>query len=331
MPEINIDHNWKQLLTTSLRESKALAQFLNHPSFSPRHLQTSYPIMIPLSLAEKIKSAGPSSALWKQFVPELSENKSEGFIDPIGDKIHQKTSSLIHRYKNRLLILPTTHCPVICRYCFRKNELYDQSFRFKMDDNLAYLKDHPEVNEVVFTGGDPMIADDTKWQEWLQALSLFPQVKYVRIHTRMLSIIPERFTAAFVAMMQTFKPHFKKITLVLHVNHASEWELKHFKTCEMLSQSGIFQLLSQSVLLKGVNDCTEDLCALFTMLADHHITPYYLHHPDRAKGTDHFQMDLSEGLHLYRQLQHQLPGWMIPKYIYDSSDGSGKKIIGTLL
>ncbi len=285
-----------------------------------------YPVFIPQIFASKIAQAGPGSPLWMQFLPQKGEDdQSLGRLDPIGDKVHAKNNQLIHRYENRVLFTPTTVCPVLCRYCFRKNELTqkDEMFDQKFQEAKKYLLDNPSVNEVIFTGGDPFILSNEKLAFFIQELSEITSIKYLRFHTRTPIILPSRIDEGLISLLVSAKELFKRSMVMIHTNHISEITEDVKEALALLTTEGI-ELYSQTVLLKGVNDSTETLLELFMELSDLKVKPYYLHHPDMARGTMHFYLGLEEGRKIVAPLHNKLPGWALPQYIIDIPGGEGK-------
>lgn len=312
--------SWKKELKEAVKTSSALEEILK--SKIPK---TNYPLFIPKKLALKIYKAGPQSILWKQFVPHKDEASPLGMEDPIGDHAHSKEGRIIHRYKNRLLFLPTPNCPVICRYCFRKNELAepDSLFEGQLKETLAYLKKHPEVNEVILSGGDPLIMNDEKLEALFKAFASLGTIKYLRLHTRTPIVLPSRVTDSLCDLLNKYGKVFNKVIMALHLNHIVEVDQEVKDAILKLKNSGI-ELLSQSVLLKEINDDIESLKNLFMGLVDLGVRPYYLHHPDRVKGGMHFYLSLTEGRMLYHALRDLLPGWSLPTYVIDIPGGHGK-------
>lgn len=311
---------WKTELKEAIKDTTDLELVLKR-----KIPKTPYPVFIPRRLAEKIYQGGPSSALWKQFVPHALENKNNGMIDPIGDHEYSKPGRIVHRYKNRLLFFPTPVCPINCRYCFRKNELAnpDELFEGRLKETVSYLYDNPEVNEVILSGGDPLILNDEKLENIFRAFSQIPSVKYLRIHSRTPIIIPSRITIEFSELLKKYRKSFHHLIIAVHANHFDEIDDDVSLALTRLKNSGV-ELLSQSVLLKEVNDDTSTLKKLFNSLSDLGVRPYYLHHPDRVKGAMHFYLSLTEGRMLYHSLRNELPGWMLPQYVIDIPGGEGK-------
>lgn len=312
--------SWTEEFRDSIKTTKDLNDF-----FGVDFPEVSYPLFIPRTFAEKIKGAGPDSPLWKQFLPSVEENFESGRLDPIGDKVHAQNNQLIHRYENRVLFTPTTICPVLCRYCFRKNELSanDEIFQQKFQEAKKYLEANSEINEIIFTGGDPFILSNDKLAFYLQELSEVQSLKYIRFHSRTPVILPSRIDEGLIAILQSAQAMFKRAMVMIHVNHTSELTNDVIEAIERLTENHI-EVFTQTVLLKGVNDTTEDLYQLFSVLADLKVKPYYLHHPDEARGAMHFYLSLEEGRKIYAPLHNLLPGWALPQYVIDIPGGEGK-------
>lgn len=311
---------WQKNLKESIRSSKELSSFLGSPIPN-----IPYSVLIPKDLAGEILKAGENSPLWNQFVPKKQEALKDGMADPIGDHKHQVSNQLIHRYKNRILFLPTSACPVDCRYCFRKNELMggDPLFDKNYKETLNYLKSHSEINEIIFSGGDPFMLTNEVLQKYLIDFSRIPHIKHIRFHTRTPIILPERFDEETIELLETASRFFTTMTLVVHTNHKQEWRPRVRRVLIELGNSKL-QVLSQSVLLKNVNDDLKSLQELIEGLVDFKIRPYYLHHPDQTKGALHFYISLTEGRMLYSHLRNLVPGWALPQYMIDIPGGEGK-------
>lgn len=279
-----------------------------------------YPLRIPKEYLTKIEV---SSALKLQFLPDERELDSTGSDDPIGDKVHFKAPQLIHRYENRVLFTPTSVCPINCRYCFRKNELYESDELFDADfkKTLSYLTEHSEVNEIIFTGGDPLMLSDKKIKYYLEAFSKIPHIKFIRFHSRVPVITPKRISNELIEILNSFFEF--KTQIVIHTNHVDELGSEEELAINKLTDARI-ELLSQSVLLKGVNNNVEALYKLILKLVEFNIRPYYLHHPDKVKGGMHFYLSITEGRRIYAKLKSKLSGWMLPRYIIDIDGGQGK-------
>lgn len=322
MLELN---NWKSEYAEAFRNLGSLYNFLNL-NLSPdlEQVTKTYPIFIPRPLAEKIKK---SDALFREFVPSLSEieNPGKGFEDPIGDREYQRAPQLVHRYSSRALFTPTSICPVLCRYCFRKNELSpnDEIFSANFAQTLQYLREHTRISEVIFTGGDPLTLSNEKIDFYLEAFSTISHIKDIRFHTRYPVILPERLDFGFHELIKKYATKFRTLTLAIHANHKDEFDEKSDKAIKALEVLPL-QVLSQTVLLKDVNDDPQILRELIEHFLDLKIRPYYLHHPDPVKGATHFMLSLEEGRKIYGSLRTHLPGWAIPQYVIDVPGGEGK-------
>lgn len=315
--------NWRESLQSALKTTSDLEAFFEWPI---PHVP--YSAFIPQDFAQKIKDHGPDSALAKQFLPSQAEGQHHlnetSFLDPIGDQQHLKTKQLIHRYSNRALFIPTSVCPIHCRYCFRKNELGAETiFSPDLEDTIQYLKEHNEINEIIFTGGDPLMLSNQKIDFYLSTFAQLSHIKFIRFHSRMPVILPKRIDDELTEILAGHLQHFKSIHFALHINHVDEWSDQLAAAMAKLHHKSI-ELIGQTVLLKGVNDQAERLLALFETLIEHRVRPYYLHHPDQVRGGMHFYLDLEVGRRIYAQLRSQLPGWAIPHYVVDIPGGEGK-------
>lgn len=317
-------NSWKTEFQSAFKTLPPLYDYLGWPlPDSLKKVAEVYSVFIPQGLAQKIKENGPDSALARQFLPHKNELSLHGYNDPIGDQIHSKAPQLIHRYPSRALFTPTTICPVHCRYCFRKNELNNSEDFFSPDfsQTLVYLKSHPEISEVIFTGGDPFTLSDEKISFYLEQFSQISSIKDIRFHTRYPTILPQRITEELVQILRTFKKHFRTLSVAIHCNHIEELGAENQESILKLQE---FNLLSQTVLLKGVNDNEEELLKLFNKFLDLRVRPYYLHHPDQVKGGLHFYLPIKNGRKIYHSLRRYLPGWALPHYIIDIPEGYGK-------
>jgi len=196
-------------------------------------------------------------------------------------------------------------------------------FKSKFEQTIAYLKEHCEIEEIIFTGGDPFILSDTKIENYLEAFAQISHIKIIRFHTRFGSILPQRFDNSLIRILSKFSDRFQKLLIAFHINHVDELSDEFRKVCLELKKQNI-ELLSQTVLLKGVNDESETLKTLFEKLDHFQIRPYYLHHPDLVKGAMHFYLSLERGRQIYLELRKKLSGWNIPHYMLDVPQGHGK-------
>lgn len=315
--------SWTSKFQESFRDLASLSAFLGWEA--PPHVEETFSVFIPRDLAKRMKEEGPEGILAREFYPHSDELIDQGFLDPIGDKKYNVAPQLIHRYPGRVLFTSTSVCPVHCRYCFRRNELSpkDEIFGQDFEKTLSYLRSHPEISEIIFTGGDPLTLSDKRLNEYLEAFAKIPHVKDIRFHTRYPVILPERITDEFLHLMNQWSRHFRTLTMAIHANHVKEFSCQARSAVQMLAGSRM-QLLSQTVLLKGVNDSEEALRELMELFISLKVRPYYLHHPDQVRGGMHFYIPLEMGRKIYQGLRKTLPGWAIPQYVIDVPGGEGK-------
>jgi lysine 2,3-aminomutase len=251
---------------------------------------------------------------------------SEENRDPIGDDAHSPVEGIVHRYPDRVLLKLVNACAVYCRFCFRREMVGPGRGGLSpaaLDRALGYVREHPEIWEVILTGGDPLVLSARRLKEVVRRLAAIDHVKVIRVHTRVPVAAPERISTALVRALRTDKATF----VVLHANHPRELTKETRAACARLIDAGI-PMLSQSVLLRGVNDDVATLGALLRALVECRIKPYYLHHADLAPGTAHLRTTIAEGQALLRALHGRTSGLCIPAYMLDIPGGHGKSPVG---
>jgi lysine 2,3-aminomutase len=264
-----------------------------------------------------------------QFVPQEHElhTLQNELHDPIGDDRYTPVPGITHRYPDRVLLKPLHVCPVYCRFCFRREKVgaggEGNLSPAQLEAALDYIRQHEEIWEVILSGGDPMILSPRKLKAITTALRDVPHVKVLRIHTRVPVVDPGRVDDEMIAALKCFAP----VHIVLHCNHANELRERQQAAIARLVDAGI-PMVSQSVLLRGVNNSVEALTQLFRRLVENRVKPYYLHHGDLARGTSHFRTSLSEGQALMRGLRGNVSGMCQPQYILDIPGGWGKVPVG---
>ena len=285
-----------------------------------------YAIAVTPAVAALIDPADPSDPIGLQYLPspeELISAPGEQ-ADPIGDQIHAPVKGIVHRYPDRLLLTATYACAVYCRFCFRREVVGPGGAGgltpAELDGALAYIAGHPEVWEVILTGGDPLVLSPRRIADLVRRLSDIPHVKILRVHTRLPVADPEKVSDALVEALSS-----SRLTLAVgvHVNHARELTPAADAALARLAGAGAL-LLSQTVLLRGVNDRVEVLGDLMRALVERGVRPYYLHHPDPAPGTARFRVTLAEGQALVRGLRGRYSGLCQPTYVLDIPGGFGK-------
>ncbi len=275
-----------------------------------------------------IKVPDVSNPIYVQYVPsKLELNKTQGeLVDPIGDAIHEKVKGVTHRYPDRVLLKPTHTCHVYCRFCFRREKVgkADEALdSAEIKAALDYIRSHPEIWEVILSGGDPLVLSDRRLAKLMDELSKIQHVLVIRIHTRSPVADPSRIGDGLLAALKVRTA----VYVVVHVNHVNEISDDVKLAFAKLTDAGI-PLLSQSVLLKGVNNSVETLSTLMRELVALRVKPYYLHHLDKAKGTEHFRCSIVEGQRLMQGLRGRLSGLCLPTYMLDIPGGFGKVPIG---
>jgi lysine 2,3-aminomutase len=290
-----------------------------------------YAVAVTDTLAGLIDSADPGDPIARQFIPSEAEliATPEERSDPIGDEAHSPVPGIVHRHRDRVLFKLVHSCPVYCRFCFRREMVGPEGHTALLPDDfagaLAYIESHPEIWEVILTGGDPFILSPRRIAEVSARLAAVPHVKILRWHTRVPVADPMRITDEFVAALLVPGA----VTIVaLHANHPRELTAEARAASSRFIDAGI-PMLSQSVLLRGVNDNADTLEALMRAFVEMRVKPYYLHHPDLAPGTSHFRVPIERGLELMRELRVRLSGLALPQYVLDIPGGYAKVPLGS--
>lgn len=288
-----------------------------------------YAVAITPAVAALIDRDDPNDPIARQFVPTAAELEvtPEENADPIGDHSHSPVAGIVHRYPDRALLKLTPICAVYCRFCFRREMVGHGAKPLtgqEIDAALGYIAGNPEIWEVVLTGGDPLVLSARRLRAVVSRLAAIEHVKVIRVHTRVPIADPQRITGELV---RALKAKGKASYVVLHVNHARELTKDVREACARLIDAGI-PMLSQSVLLKGVNDDATTLGALMRALVECRIKPYYVHHGDLAPGTAHMRTSIEDGQALMRALRGRFSGLCQPTYVLDIPGGHGKSPIG---
>jgi lysine 2,3-aminomutase len=287
-----------------------------------------YALALTDDIVELIDATDRSDPLARQFIPDAAEleTRPEERADPIGDASHSPVAGIVHRYPDRVLLKPVHVCAAYCRFCFRREVVGRERglSRQQLDAALDYIRARPEIWEVILTGGDPLVLSPRRLAAIVDSLEAIAHVKIIRVHTRVPVTAPARVT---LALVRALKAPGKATYVVLHANHARELTAKTRAACARFIDAGI-PMLSQSVLLRGVNDDAATLGELMRTLVECRIKPYYLHHGDLAPGTAHWRTRIEEGQALLRALRGRLSGLCQPTYVLDIPGGHGKAPIG---
>jgi len=289
-----------------------------------------YAVALTPAVTRLIDKSDPADPIARQFVPDARELVRDPFEDPdpIGDARHSPLNGLVRRCRDRALIKLTAACAVYCRFCFRRETIGPGAGAMSEADFAAaldYIRGRPEIWEAVITGGDPLVLSARRLAATTRALSAIPHLKVLRWHTRLPAAAPERVTAATAAALTLGGD--KAVVVALHANHPRELTPEARAACRRLIDRGV-TMVSQSVLLKGVNDDADTLEALMRAFVEARVKPYYLHHGDLAPGTAHWRVPIATGQALMRELRRRLSGLATPTYMLDIPGGRGKVPIG---
>jgi len=289
-----------------------------------------YAVAVTPVVARLIDANNPDDPIARQFIPDPAELvvRPEELADPIGDDAHSPVKGIVHRYDDRVLLKLVHVCPVYCRFCFRR-EMVGPRGRGALSPRelaaaLQYIRTQDRIWEVILTGGDPLVLAARRLRMVMRQLAAIDHVKIIRVHTRVPAVAPALITRE---LARTLRNRAQATYVVLHINHARELTEQAQAACARLSDAGI-PLLSQTVLLKGVNDTPATLADLFRTLVENRIKPYYLHHADLAPGTAHFRTTIADGQRLMRALRGSLSGLCQPTYVLDIPGGAGKVPVG---
>jgi lysine 2,3-aminomutase len=289
-----------------------------------RRVAQEFTVAVTEDMAELIDPADTSDPIAAQFVPNEAEltSAAEERADPIGDERWSPVPGIVHRYPDRVLLKPILWCPVYCRFCFRREVVGKKAAilgREALEHALGYIRRSPQIWEVIVTGGDPFLLAPRRIGEIVRALDQIPHLGVIRFHTRVPVVDPRRVGSALVEALAAEKA----VYVVIHANHPRELTPKTREAMLQLSRAGI-PLLSQTVLLRGVNDDAALLEGLFRALVGMRVKPYYLHHADLARGTAHFRTGIATGQRLVHSLRGRISGLCQPTYVLDIPGGYGK-------
>jgi len=291
-------------------------------SAAARAVTTHYAMRVTPYYASLAQHWHASDPILRQCLPDAAElsDSAQASPDPLGEHQCEPLPGLLHRYRDRILLVTTNQCAVHCRHCMRKRN-WNQSLSTPLDLKaiLQYLEAHAQVREVIISGGDPLLLPTRQLQCLLQALHASPKVEIVRIGSRLPVVLPQRFSVAFANLLGRYGPTW----LATHFNHPAELTPAAAQACRRLLAAGV-PVVNQSVLLKGINDDVATLQALFTGLLRFGVKPYYLFHGDPVQSTSHFRTGIDAGLALMAALRGHVSGLALPTFAIDLPDGGGK-------
>jgi len=305
----------------SLTGTEDLADFYNSSLSTYQPVIDKYPMRIHPFVSGLI-SHDPDGPIARQFIPDMQELSDElGSDDPLAENRQSPVKQIVHRYPDRVVFMVSNTCPSFCRFCMRKRFVGKQPQVTQSDiqDGLAYIARTPQIHEVILSGGEPFMQSNACLLDTMAQLKQMTHVNVIRIHTRVPFLMPERLTADLIEKLRKYHP----VYINVHVNHASEITPDACRMITQMADAG-FPLGSQTVLLKGVNDCPETMLELMKALLPLRIRPYYIHHLDDTQGTRHFQTDIETGLNIMKCLRGQISGMAVPQFMIDLPNGGGK-------
>ncbi len=312
---------WQKILSESITSLDELARMLPIDIDLLRPVTDRYPLRITRSYLSLIREK--DDPIWRQCIPDPIELKQECFsMDPLNENGFEAAPGLIHRYPDRVVLLISSACPTLCRFCTRKNRMGRDGGSIKwgsFEPAIDYLEKNPAIHEVILSGGDPLLLDDHQLEKILLRLRKIPHLEVVRIHTRTPVTLPERITHHLCRMLKRFHPLYVNTQF----NHPIEITPQSARACCRLADAGI-PLGNQTVLLRGVNDDPEVMKQLMQKLLASRVRPYYLHQMDLVRGTGHFRTSVQKGLNIMAGLRGHISGMATPSYVIDLLGGKGK-------
>jgi len=326
---------WQQQLADIIRTPEDLLAYLQLPSSLLNDAQRAadaFALRIPKAFANRMIKGDVNDPLLRQVLPlgeELAPPPAGYSLDPLGEVNANAQPGVVHKYRSRVLLIVNSACAVHCRYCFRRHFPYgdNQLGLQQWQESLAYVKQQPQVNEIILSGGDPLSSNDTRLFKLLDMIEALPQITRVRIHSRLPVVIPARLTDALIARLAQSR---LKVVLVIHANHQQELDTEVALVLNKARQAGL-HLPNQAVLLKGVNDTLSDQVALSERLFELGVLPYYLHLLDPVVGAHHFDIPLQQAQQLHHDMQLALPGFLVPKLVRELAEHGSKTPIAPLV
>jgi EF-P beta-lysylation protein EpmB len=317
---------WRQIQKENFHSLKALIEYLEISSDLQKALldRSHFPLNLPKRLAEKIEKNSLEDPIFRQFVPLKDEKETlPGFVlDPVEDQSFCKSSKMLQKYEGRALLLTTSACAMNCRFCFRQNFPYETK-ESSFTKEIEILKEDASIHEVILSGGDPLSLSDETLSFLFSSLEEISHIQRIRFHTRFPIGIPERIDDSFLSCLAQSS---KQIFFVIHCNHPNELDEDVILSLKKVLRLGI-PVLSQSVLLKGVNDNPEILLSLYEKLINAGVIPYYLHELDPVQGASHFLVSQEKAISLIQYLQTKISGYGVPRLAKEEPHRKSKTLI----
>ena len=311
---------WQELLRQSVNSARDLVDRFGFDKEMAERLNRLFHIRINPYYLSLIRY--PGDPIWLQCIPDAKELEDDGLLeDPLAEDSHSPVPSIVHRYPDRVLFLTTSQCSMYCRFCTRKRKVGD-STKINMkyiQDGIDYIAKHPEIRDVILSGGDPLTLTDVLLERVLKGLREIPHVEIIRLGTKIPCVLPQRVTSKLCRMLRKYHP----IYVNTHFNHPWECTPEAKRACEMLADAGC-PVGNQAVLMRGVNDDSAVMLELVRKLLAMRVRPYYLYQADVTKGTNYFRTPVSKGLEIMDKLRGHTSGLAIPSYVIDAPGGGGK-------
>jgi EF-P beta-lysylation protein EpmB len=326
---VNDTSNWQRELADSYRDPLQLLSFLELPPMRMPKTDAAgdFPFRVTQSFAARMKKGDPADPLLKQVLPSGEEFVDfPGFVaDPVGDRQAIRVQGILQKYAGRALLVAVGSCAIHCRYCFRRNFPYaEQQLTHSAELRaLRWIAGDSSVQEVILSGGDPLLLSDRRLKDLMSELAAIPHVRRVRIHSRIPVVLPSRITEDFVATLTSTR---LQSVVVIHANHPNEWDDHVGQALRRLRVANV-ALLNQAVLLRGINDDVDVLARLSERFFESGVLPYYLHLLDRARGTSHFEVSETDSLAVYEQLRQRLPGYLVPRLVREEPGRPYKTVL----
>ena len=324
---IKLTENWQTELSNLITKPKALLELIELDDCyleAAEKAHRNFPLRTTLSFANKIKKGDINDPLLQQILPIGAELEDiAGYnTDPLNEQTANKIPGLVHKYQGRVLLITAPQCAINCRYCFRRHFDYQGNTpsRAQWQTALDYIKDNKSIDEVILSGGDPLVLNDAQLSWLISAISDIPHVDRLRIHSRVPIVLPSRITPKMLKNVINCR---LKTIFVVHCNHPQEIDEHVAHSLINIRECGA-TLLNQTVLLKGINDNAETLIDLSKSLFAQGVLPYYLHLLDRVSGAAHFDICERDAVALHQSLLNQLPGYLVPKLVREVADAPSK-------
>ncbi len=320
------DDEWKVILRQAIRDTESLRKAMNLRREDIDWTEDlDFPLLVPEPFLSRMERGNPTDPLLLQVAPSLREQATlEGYTkDPLEEQGTEVALGTLRKYRGRVLHIASSACPIHCRYCFRRHYPYSRIRDGATQSMLDFVRNDESTTEVILSGGDPLTLSDLALKKVLTQIASVDHVKTARFHTRFSVVIPQRITAGLLDCLRTTR---LRVVVVVHINHPNEIDSKVATSTDALRKANV-TLLNQSVLLRNINDSCDVLSNLSHRLFDIGVTPYYLHLLDKVEGTAHFDVPEQEALQVHREIQSELPGYLVPRLVREVPGSAAKTLI----